>query len=115
MWHYLMLHYLMANYLLLHYLILQYFNVSLFDVKLLMLNFTISGKLFLVRLEAICGEVNATLKSPVLPNGIKLKLTLLVLLDKRWYFTLLLFSLDSSLCMCVLCIPEKFFEDVTAS
>ena len=84
---YLMLQYAKSHYLLLHYL---------------MLNLILSRNLFLVLVEAACGEVHATLKSRI-PTMLKL------ILPIEYYFTLLLDSFGPWVCAACVCVPEKFF------
>ena len=81
--YFLILHSLIVYYPLLLYLMLQYAKSPYLLLHYLMLNLILSRNLFLVLVEAACGEVHATLKSRI-PTMLKLRLPI------EYYFTLLL-------------------------
>ena len=110
MLHLLMLRYLMLHYLLLHYLMLQYINGLLFDVAPFNVEFHPFMQLVsrYTRSSLQKGIWNPEISRST--NNMKLKLTQLVLLDKRCYFILLLYSRNHCACVPCVCVSERYFE-----
>ena len=97
--HYPMLHCLILHHLLLFYLMLRYVNMALFHV---VLPFTqpVCRSTGNILVRRVC---TSDIQTPI--HGIKLELILLILLDKRCYFTLLLLSFQScDPCVSVPCV-----------
>ena len=100
-----MLHFLMLHYLLLCYLLLHHVNVVLFSLVL----FNVWFYMYLVSCysrSSVKGDICPS-KISCSTNDIKLKITLLVFLDKRCCFLSLLWSCDPCVCASFVCVSES--------